>query len=558
MTIAMQWNQPFGGAGPTTDHDIVLLDETGQNYFTIAANDNIVMGEGWEALQWDNSEFLGAGTEFSIIITYDDVDSIDPPASFLKLVIFGKDVTINEYATNSSTLYGHANAASAEAVGAAFFMDTPANGTTPPVLQPYSSAGGTPILFDINGLPLASPEVRQKPGIVATDGVNTTFFFDDSYGSDGIDDFFGTSAAAPHAAGVAALVLAAKPGALPDQVSRVLQNTAIDMGVAGVDYDSGHGLVQADAAITAALTSYSRDMNGNGQADILWRESSSGENWLYLMNGTSVSASSSLGTVSNLNWNIVGNGDYNGDTRSDILWRDSVTGQNWMYLMDGSATTMSAAVNVVSNLNWEIVGSGDYNGDGNADILWRDRTSGQNWMYLMNGPSISTSSAVNVVSNLDWKIAGSADFDGDGNDDILWRNDVTGQNWMYLMNGATISTSAGVNNVSNLNWEIVGCADFDGDGKDDILWRDISSGQNWMYLMNGASISTSASVNVVGNLDWVIVGTGDYNGDTNADILWREKTSGQNWMYLMNGNNILTSSHVNWVSNTDWEVIDVN
>jgi hypothetical protein len=30
MTIAMQWNQPFGGAGPTTDHDIVLLDETGQ------------------------------------------------------------------------------------------------------------------------------------------------------------------------------------------------------------------------------------------------------------------------------------------------------------------------------------------------------------------------------------------------------------------------------------------------------------------------------------------------------------------------------------------------
>jgi hypothetical protein len=142
VTIAMQWDQPFGGAGPDNDHDIVLMDATGATYYTIGANDNITMGEGWEALQWDNNEFLSLETEFGIAITYDTVDSIGPPATLMRLVIIGDGVTINEYATNSGTLYGHANAAGAEAVGAAFYLDTPENGVTPPLLQPYSGAGG--------------------------------------------------------------------------------------------------------------------------------------------------------------------------------------------------------------------------------------------------------------------------------------------------------------------------------------------------------------------------------------------------------------------------------
>ena len=47
---------------------------------------------------------------------------------------------------------------------------------------------------------------------------------------------------------------------------------------------------------------------------------------------------SSLGvnTVAEPDWKIVGNGDYDGDGNADILWRNSVTGQNWMYLMNGA------------------------------------------------------------------------------------------------------------------------------------------------------------------------------------------------------------------------------
>ena len=255
LTIALQWDEPFGGTGPDNDHDIVLLDETGGIYFAISANDNVAMGEGWEVLQFENAEVLGYGTSFSIIITYDDVDSIGPPATLLKTVVFGSGNTIDEYSTGSGTLFGHANAAGATAVGAAFYVDTPAYGIAPPALEPYSSTGGTPILFDAGGAPLAAPLVRSKPEITAVDGVNTTFFFSDSHGNDGIDDFFGTSAAAPHAAGIAALMLEAQPGATPQQLKVALEGSAIDMNSAGFDHESGYGLIQADAAIAALLMS---------------------------------------------------------------------------------------------------------------------------------------------------------------------------------------------------------------------------------------------------------------------------------------------------------------
>jgi subtilisin family serine protease len=263
LTIAMQWDAPFGGVGPNNDHDIMVLDDSGAVIFEISANDNVVMGEGWEVLQFQNADVLDLGTSFGVAITYDDVDSTGPPATLLKTVIFGSGNTLNEHTTSSGTVIGHANAVGAAAVGAAFFLDTPEFGMSPAQLEPYSSAGGSPVLFDVGGVPLATPEVRQKPEFTAVDGVNTTFFFNDSHGADGIDDFFGTSAAAPHAAAVAALLLEAAPLSTPAELNTVLKMTALNMGAAGFDYDSGHGLIQADLAIDALTL----DTDGDGVLD---------------------------------------------------------------------------------------------------------------------------------------------------------------------------------------------------------------------------------------------------------------------------------------------------
>jgi PKD repeat protein len=99
---------------------------------------------------------------------------------------------------------------------------------------------------------MGNPVVRMKPEITAVDGVDTTFFFSDPDG-DGTDNFFGTSAAAPHAAGIAALMLQAKSGSTPQQINAALEASAINMNTPGFDHDSGYGLIQADAAIASLL-----------------------------------------------------------------------------------------------------------------------------------------------------------------------------------------------------------------------------------------------------------------------------------------------------------------
>ena len=79
--------------------------------------------------------------------------------------------------------------------------------------------------------------MRQKPDVTAADGVSTTV--------PGFETFYGTSAAAPHAAALAALVLSGNPRISPATVRSALTSSAIDLAPAGVDNRTGHGVVLA-------------------------------------------------------------------------------------------------------------------------------------------------------------------------------------------------------------------------------------------------------------------------------------------------------------------------
>jgi subtilisin family serine protease len=280
--LIVQWDQPYITGAPSSGGATSQIDlcVTGAPANSVVINDidgNQMTCTGPNATGVDAVQVLILGNPASnnSYTTATTVNLIiglkngSPPPGLIKVVLAadGAPVSIPDFDTHSPTLQGHPGAAGAAAVGASFFAQTPRCGVDAvAVLESYSSAGGDPILFDSSGVRLATPQQRQKPDFVGPDGVNTSFFGiklasssiksavpqcqnDATY-----NNFFGTSAATPHAAAVAALMLQANSALTPTQIYGALQSTALAMPVGGKptpDYLSGYGFIQADAALAA-------------------------------------------------------------------------------------------------------------------------------------------------------------------------------------------------------------------------------------------------------------------------------------------------------------------
>jgi subtilisin-like proprotein convertase family protein len=114
----------------------------------------------------------------------------------------------------------------------------------------FSSDGPRRVFFKSDGTPFTpnnflfssgGGELRRKPGLAAADGVATT--------SPKFTTFYGTSAAAPHAAAIAALLKSAKPRMDANEIREALARTALDVEAPGFDGDSGAGIIDAFAAL---------------------------------------------------------------------------------------------------------------------------------------------------------------------------------------------------------------------------------------------------------------------------------------------------------------------
>jgi hypothetical protein len=278
VAIQVEWDQPYITGAPDSGGATSQLDlcVTGQSGVVVEDYDgNPVSCTGPNTLGQDPFQVLiianpanakSNSAQQSLQFSLGLANATAPGRVILTVADDGLGSSITQFATNSATVQGHHNAATAATVGAAFYFSTPACGTSPAELEAYSSAGGAPTLFDTSGTRLATPVVRQKPDFTGPDGVNDTFlgFTLESSGLPGgklntdiaacqnnpdYPNFLGTSAATPHAAGIAALILQANSAATPAQIYSALQETALTMGTTTPNFDSGYGFIQAAAAL---------------------------------------------------------------------------------------------------------------------------------------------------------------------------------------------------------------------------------------------------------------------------------------------------------------------
>jgi len=316
---------------------------------------------------------------------------------------------------------------------------------------------------------------------------------------------------------------------------------AADYGFDVADVTTAFSSVGVSCGSPPPLPRTSMDFNGDGESDILWRHSTTGENKLW--KSADSADYQNLTTAPNLDWKVVGVGDFNGDGESDILWRNSATGGNLLWKSANAATPQ--VLTTSSDLNWKVVGVGDFNDDGESDILWRHGTTGDN--RLWKSADSADYQILSPTPNLDWKVVGVGDFNGDGESDILWRNSATGGNVVWK--SANAATPQTVTGVADLNWQVVGVGDFNDDGESDILWRHGTTGSN--RLWKSADSAAYQILNAT-NLDWKVVGVGDFNGDSESDILWRNSATGGNVVWK--SANAATPQAVTGIADQNWEV----
>ncbi len=239
VKLALQWAQPWANA--TTNLDFELRDLS--NNIVASSTTNNIGGNPYEFISLPSSSTT---KNYNIV-----VKRITGNASNLifKFISFSSGTTLNEYANAAAGTINPHGATKGIAMGAAPWFNRD-------VAEGFSSQGPHKRFFDKLGNPVG-PFIFDKPDFMGIDGANTSFFgsTDIPQDSDALPNFFGTSASAPNAAAVAALMLqqAGGPGSLDaNDIEESIRLSAIDLGNEGFDKVNGHGRINALGAIVLA------------------------------------------------------------------------------------------------------------------------------------------------------------------------------------------------------------------------------------------------------------------------------------------------------------------
>jgi serralysin len=257
------------------------------------------------------------------------------------------------------------------------------------------------------------------------------------------------------------------------------------------------------------------DFNDDGHADILLRDSSGTiTDWLGNSTGGFTANGANATSLVPTSWHVVGTGDFNGDGHADILWRnDSGALTDWLGTDNGGFTSNWANAGTSIPTDWTVIGTGDFNGDGNADVLWRnsagvvtDQLGNASGGFAANWANLSTG----VPSS--WTVVGTGDFNGDGITDVLWRNsNGTMVDWIGNANGGFTANWANAPAGVGPEWHVAEIGDFNGDGHADILWRnDNGAITDWLGTSNGGFTDNSMLAATTIDTNWHVQPVSDH------------------------------------------------
>jgi len=228
----------------------------------------------------------------------------------------------------------------------------------------------------------------------------------------------------------------------------------------------------------AGSSTYGFDFDGNNSPDILWYDSTSNENQLWLMEGENSDQYRVSIEIDAMNgdWRIKSAADLDADGQTDLLWHNHRTGaaEVWFMAEGGAKRVDRAAIESLNN-EWGLKGVADFNQDNQADLLWHNNRTGENSVWFMGGEKGIEVLEKDTLQTLspEWDVAGVGDFDLDSHADIVFHHDRTGESVIWFMEGENGTQLRSQSDLTqrDVDWRINGIADFNQDGQVDIFWR---------------------------------------------------------------------------------------
>ncbi len=326
----------------------------------------------------------------------------------------------------------------------------------------------------------------------------------------------------------------------------------------GAVEETGTGLVLTGSPVFS-------DFNGDGKMDLLWRNAATGQNSVWIMDGTKTLSQTPLLTVADSSWELAATADFNGDGQTDLVWRNLSSGLNVVWYMNGATFLYQAPLPTVADRAWQLVAAADFNLDGQPDLVWHNAATGQNAVWFMSGTNLVSTGSIPTVTDTLWQMVGVADFNGDGKPDLLWRHLATGQNGIWYMDGVTKIGDAGVVALTDLRWYVGAVGDYNGDGQTDIVWRNAGTGEDVVWYLNGANLSSGVYLPTANILSWDMAGQRarpipvkapvDFNRDGKPDLLWRHVTTGADAVWYMNGTALGSTGNMPSSTDLNWQLI---
>jgi hypothetical protein len=299
-----------------------------------------------------------------------------------------------------------------------------------------------------------------------------------------------------------------------------------------VSFTDTHGFAETGTQNLGRVgSSIHYDFNGDSVSDFAFQQAAGGAKGtptLWLWNGTAVTTQTTLANPG-ASWNIVASADVNGDGEADVIWQNT-NGQPGVWLMNG--TTPVLAVGLTNpGANWHIIAAGDFNGDGMSDLLWQ-ASDGTLGVWLMNGTTPFAEAGIGNPGSTSTPV-GTADFNGDGRDDILLQDSTTGNLMVDMMNGTTVTSSVSIN-AGGPSWHAVSTGLFN--GVQEIAWQN-NDGTVGLWLMNGTTPIAETALSNPGT-SWKLVSLDHFTPNGQADLLFQnaDDTMG---MWQLNGTHVV-------------------